>query len=518
MANAKSFRTLLTWCVGFSICFAQAVWAQQSTSIGGGGTSSSLGGPGTSASTGSQAGSSGSGAAAGQLSSQQSQQLSQFQASVPEGTASSTPIPLSIEDAVNRGLRTNLALLTNQQSSRQSRAQRLRALSQLLPSVTGQVSFTEQQINLAALGFKFTPPPGSGFNIPAVVGPYGYESALANATLPIFNWSNISNYRAAKQELNASQLAVKNARDLVVAAVGYGYLQIIEDAARVAATKAEIDSDNAIFINAQRRHEAGIAIAIDVLRSQVELKQRQQALVAQENQLAKDKLTLGRTIGLALGQDFIVSDPSPDVPLSAMPLNDALNEAYANRSDYKAAKARVLAAELSLRASKAERYPSVQAQGDYGAEGLQLFTNSHGIFTATAGLSFNIFDGGRIKSDILQSDAQLTNARNDLANLRGQIDYDVRSSLLDLKSANDQVDVAKSNLVLADQTLKQSRDRFLAGVTNTVEVVQSQQSVADANENLISAQYQLNIAKVELAHALGIAEQGVRNYFSHRRP
>ncbi len=522
MANAKFLRTLLTVCVGCWVGFSQPAWGQQSMGASGGSSgASAMGGAGTSASTGSQAGASGSGAsssgASSQMSGQLSQQLSQYQASVPEGTATATPIPLSLEDAVNRGLRTNLSLLTNQQSSRESRAQRLRALSQLLPNVTGQIGFTEQQINLAALGFNIKLPPSAGIQIPTVVGPYGYESALANATIPIFNWTNISNFRAAKQTLKASQLDVKNARDLVVAAVGYGYLQIISDAARVIATKAEIDADNAVFVNASRRHEAGTAIGIDVLRSQVELKQRQQALLSQQNQLAKDKLTLGRTIGLPLGQDFIVSDPSPDVPLTAMPLPEALNEAYANRSDYRAAKARVMAAEFSLRASKAERYPALQAQGDYGAEGLQIFTNSHGVFTATAGLSFNIFDGGRIKGDILQNDAQLTNARNDMANLRGQIDYDVRSSLLDLKSASDQVDVAKSNVVLADQTLKQSRDRFLAGVTNTVEVVQSQQAVADANENFISAQYQLNVAKVELAHALGIAEQGVRNYFRHRQ-
>jgi outer membrane protein TolC len=311
---------------------------------------------------------------------------------------------------------------------------------------------------------------------------------------------------------------VKNARDLVVVAVGYGYLQIIEDAARIMATNAEIDSDNAIFLNAKRRHDSGVAIGIDVLRSQVELKQRQQALVAQQNQLAKDKLTLGRSIGLPLGQDFVVSDPSPNVPLSAMPIDEALKEAYANRSDYQAAKDRVRAAEFSLRGSKAERYPTAQAQGDYGAEGLQLFTNSHGVFSASASVNFNIFDGGRIKGDILQSDAQLTNARNDLANLRGQIDYDVRSALLDLKSASDQVDVAQGNVGLAEQTLKESRDRFVAGVTNTVEVVQSQQTVADANENLISAQYQLNVAKVELAHALGIAEQGVKDFFAHKHP
>jgi outer membrane protein TolC len=102
-----------------------------------------------------------------------------------------------------------------------------------------------------------------------------------------------------------------------------------------------------------------------------------------------------------------------------------------------------------------------------------------------------------------------------MENLRGQIDYEVRSALLDLKSAGDQVDVARSNMDLANQSLKQSQDRFAAGVTNTVEVVQAQQAVADANENLISAQFQYNLAKVSLARSLGLAEEGIRNYFNH---
>jgi outer membrane protein TolC len=143
-----------------------------------------------------------------------------------------------------------------------------------------------------------------------------------------------------------------------------------------------------------------------------------------------------------------------------------------------------------------------------------LFTNSHGVFNLTGSVNFNIFDGGRIKADIVQNNAELTNRRNEMENLRGQIDFDVRSSLLDLKSASDQVDVAKSNLQLAQQSLQQSRDRFTAGVTNTVEVVQAQQTLAQANENLISAEYQYNVAKVELSRALGLAEEGLRTYFS----
>ena len=171
-------------------------------------------------------------------------------------------------------------------------------------------------------------------------------------------------------------------------------------------------------------------------------------------------------------------------------------------------------AQFTLRSAKAERYPTLTASGYYGDEGIRLLSDSHGVFNATGSITFNIFDGGRIRSDILQNDAELKNRRNEFENLRGQIDFEVRNSMLDLTSSRDQVDVAQSNLQLAQQSLQQSQDRFGAGVTNTVEVVQAQQALADANENLISAQYQYNLAKVELARSLGLAEDGIRTYFS----
>ncbi len=437
-----------------------------------------------------------------------------FQGSVASGTLTATPIPLSFAEAIDRGLKTNLGILTSQQSSEEVRAQRLRALSALLPQVTGQVSMTEQQLNLQALGFNVSLPPSLGFQIPKIIPPYSYQFASLNASISVFDYRNISNLRASRESQKAAQLSISNARDLVVQAVGNAYLQIIADGARIVATQAEIDADNAVYTNAQRRHDAGTAIGIDVLRSQVELKQRQQQLVAVDNQFEKDKLGLARLIGLPIGQDFTVTDPSPALPIDAMAVKDALNEAYTNRPDFKAAQARVMAAQLTVRAAKAERYPTASVDGYYGDEGLRLANNSHGVLNITGSIKFNVFDGGRIKSDVIQNSAELTNRRNEMEDLRGQIDYEVRAALLDLKAAADQVEVAKSNVQLAAESLRQSRDRFTAGVTNTVEIVQAQQAVAVADENLIGAQFQYNVAKVSLARALGVADQTVRTYFT----
>ncbi len=123
-----------------------------------------------------------------------------FRGSVPQGQASDTPIPLTLVQAIERGLRTNLGLLTNIESGRESVAQRLRAISLLLPRVTGQVSAVEQELNLAAQGFNIHLPPSAGFSIPTIVPPYTYQSAQINASLSLFDYSAISGYKSVRRQ------------------------------------------------------------------------------------------------------------------------------------------------------------------------------------------------------------------------------------------------------------------------------------------------------------------------------
>jgi outer membrane protein TolC len=118
-----------------------------------------------------------------------------------------------------------------------------------------------------------------------------------------------------------------------------------------------------------------------------------------------------------------------------------------------------------------------------------------------------------VHGDILQADARLKQSREQLENLRAQIDADVRTALLNLQSSSDLVEVARSNVDLAEQTLTQSRDRFSAGVADSVEVVQSEEAVASAHEQYIDSLYSDDSAKLSLVRALGMAEEGVKEYF-----
>jgi len=233
--------------------------------------------------------------------------------------------------------------------------------------------------------------------------------------------------------------------------------------------------------------------------------------LAQQNQLSKDKLALGRIIGLAPAQVFYIANTAPFSPLTEITQEVALRTALAQRPDYQSARKQVEAAQQTLAAAKAEWYPTVDLNGYYGDNGPSL-ADSHGVFLVTGALNFNIFTGGRIRGDIEKARAALKQSSDQLADLGGQIEVQVRDAFLDLQSAADQVAVARDNLELANQTLDQARDRFAAGVTDNIEVVQAQSSVASANNNLISALYAHNLAKVSLAYALGTAENGIKKF------
>ena len=439
-------------------------------------------------------------------------QNSQFQGSVPGGSASATPLALKLDDAVQRGLQTNLGLLVRDTTSQTVRAERMRALSALLPQVTGTFGETEQQLNLKTIGFNFKFPPIPGFpGIPTIVGPFHYTVAQANVSAKVFDWSARKNLSSAKASEEAARLSVQDARDLVVQAVASTYLQIGADASRVASIQAQVDTAETIYKRAVDQKKAGTSPGIDVLRAQVEFKTQQQRLLAQQNQFEKDKLALARAIGLPPGQVFNIADAVPFAPLSGLTQDEALRAALVHRPDYQSAMKLVQGAEEALKAARAEWYPTIDLNGYFGDSGPTL-NNSHGVFALTGSLNFNIFNGGRIRSDIEQAKAALKQRSDELADLGGQIDFQIRAAFLDIQTAADQVGVAQVNLELANQTLQQSRDRFTAGVADTVEVVQAQESVATANDSLISALFAHNLAKVALARGLGLAEQGIKKF------
>jgi len=428
-----------------------------------------------------------------------------FLGGVPAGTATSEPLSLSILDAINRALEHNLGVLMAQEGVGRAQGARWRALSGLLPTVSGRVSETRQVVNLAAFGFPL--PPG----IPAIVGPFNVFDARVYLTQAVLDFHALNDARAEAHNIAAAEFSYKSARDLVVLVAANAYLQALAASSRADSARAQVETASALHNQAVDLRQGGIVAGIEVLRAEVQLNTERQRATATQNDFEKAKLQLAHVIGLPLGQAITLSTELPEVPVPEMTLEQAIERAYQARPDYQAANERVRAAESAREAIVGERLPSVRVDAHYGDLGLSV-ADAHSTYAVVGAVNVPIFQGRRTHGRLLEADADLRDRRAQVEDLKATIYYEVRTAFLDLQASGEQLQVATGSRQLAAQQLTQARDRFAAGVASNIEVVQAQEAVALANEEYISALYLYNVGKAVLARGLGVAENAVRQY------
>ena len=427
-----------------------------------------------------------------------------FRGSIIEGKSTGTTIDLSLDNAIERGLRTNLGIILQSSSQKNANGQRLEQLQALLPTVTGSASIVVQQINLAAEGIKFP-----GFS--PIIGPFQVVDFRAYLTQNLVNVQSLENYIAAKHNFQSAKLTAEDARDMVVLTVGNAYLLSIADASRIEAVNAELATAKLTLDQAVASHDAGVSPRIDVLRAQVDYQNEQQTLISATNQLAKDKLALARTIGLPLDQDFRLVDAAPFAALDQMDPRQAFDRAIAARKDLAASVEQVKAARAGKKAAFADQLPVLSVNGDFGDIGTTP-GHSHGTFSATGEVTAPILQIARTRGERDVADAQFETAEARLSDQVQQVNQDVRDSLLDIQAAARLVETTRSNVDLAREELSEAQQRFRAGVSDNLPVSQAQSQTEQANTQYISALYQHNVAKLSLARALGVAQTNYKDY------
>jgi outer membrane protein TolC len=429
---------------------------------------------------------------------------STYQGSVAPQQVAPGVLPLSLDDAIQRGLRYNLGLILTSQNVQSARGARLEELQSLLPTVTGSITEADQETDLQAEGLRI---PG----FPTIIGPYGYTDIRGTLKWSLLDLSALQNYLAQRHNFQAANLSAQDSRDLVVLTVGNAYLTVIADAAFVQATQAQVDTSKVSLNQATGNHQAGTAPLLDELRARVDYQTQQQALIAARNSWEKDKIALARAIGLSLEQHFQLTDSEPYRPFDRLDADTAVREALQNRADLKALEQRVAAAQNARKAATDERLPTISFSGDYGDIGINP-AHSHGTGDAVGSLDVPLFEEGKLRGDARQAQSQLDQERARLSDMRGQISADVRDSILDIQAAEKLVAVARSNADLAKEALSEAQQRYKAGVSDNLAVSQAQQAVAQADQQYVDSLYRHNIAKLSLARALGVAQQRYRDY------
>ncbi len=421
-----------------------------------------------------------------------------YQGSVRAEIEGSAALPLTLDEAIRLGLRYNLGGVASGASLQQLRGQRLAALAELLPNIYATISETGAKTDLQTQGLS-TGTFGGNIPLPVTVGPYHYNSAQANLSEQL-SLTGLHNLRAAAASGEAGKLNLRDARELIILAVGGSYLRVLATQALVASQQAQVNYADVSYKQAAAQNRAGTKATIDANRSLVELQTQQQRLSSQQADLMKQKMTLARLIGLPPGRELRIDQTLPSAPPPPTDLAAEIVYGLDHRADLRAADRQVKAAEESLHASHAEYLPSLGVNGYYGLQGVDP-SKGVGVFQASASVNIPIFNFGRTRADVEQANAALTQRKAEYENQK--------DAAIDLQVAVQQVGVAESNRELSLSTLKQSQDRFAAGVTTSVEVVQSQESLASAETDYINALYSLNLAKISLARATGQAETSI---------
>jgi len=417
------------------------------------------------------------------------------------------PMRLSLEQAVALALKQNPTEQIGRISAAESVQDKNITRSALLPQADLRASESLNRINLQAeFGGKPLIPAASGFLLPNHIGPYQIISAGPTFGTEIFNLALWKHYQASRANVNASNADSLSTREQVILLVVSQYIATLRAVANVEASRSRVELAQALYDQAADLQKQGVGTGIDTLRANVELQNEKQVLIQAEDDRDASLFGLSRLLNLDPRQKIELADslgffdtPQPDV-------NPSIDAALATREEWKSILQREKIAQLEKRAAQYERLPTLRADGNWYYLGTKP---DNGIPTYQYAASFDmpLFTSGRIKAEVTKSNLELQKLEQQKDDLRNQIALEVKTSLLNLQSARNEVQVADLGVVLAKQEVDQARDRFSAGVANNIEVITAQDSLSRANDNQIAALYRFNEARADYARSVGQMEK-----------
>jgi outer membrane protein len=414
-------------------------------------------------------------------------------------TTDSVPAKLSLEQAIQISLENNLETLLAKEREAEARGIKLQSLSGLLPNVSGSAYQANRTVNLRALGIQL---PGA----PAFVGPFDSFDARVRLFQNILDLSAIRHYQSGRTGVEIARFQESVAEEQVATATTVDYIEALRAAQAVEAAQANLELAEALLKLAKDQRNAGVATGVDVARAATRVAQIEVRLSRAQTESEEARLRLQRLIGLPQGSPLTLTDVLRVTPEDSPSIETAIAAATQDRYEIKVAESIIKQREYDKRAAQAEQLPSLALAADYGVSGAR--PNAFDLPTRNIAIQLNvpILNGGITRGRIAVAASEEKQARLRLGDVRGQVEEDVRLTLIELRTTADQVRAAQQTLELAQTELRLSRDRFAAGVADNVEVVDAQTSIEVARDALIAALAAYTGARANLAAALGRAK------------
>jgi outer membrane protein TolC len=414
---------------------------------------------------------------------------------------------LTLQDAIHKALQANLSVLAAGTRVEEAEGTRMRRLSAaLLPRVSAQTYANVQNRDLRAFGISL---PG----MPEVVGPFSNYDFRVYAQQNVIDLGSYRELKASERALDAGKMDERDARDLIVRAVAALYLNAQSAEARADAAQSRVTDSNALYKLAKDKHDAGTATGVDVLRAQVQLANDRQALLVAQNQTKQALLELARNLGMSPGTLLELAEPLNYRPLNQPEIETLAPAALLSRADYLSLASQRQGLVEQQRANHARSYPKLSINGNIGEIGRSIGSvQTTGLIQGQ--IDFTLFDRDR-GGEAQELASRVKRIDDQIADLRRGIEEDLRASLLNLDSANEQVAVAREGEELAQRELEMAQDRFQQGTANNVEVITAQDELARAEENYILAVSSHVDAKFALARSMGDTEKNILEFMGN---
>jgi len=418
------------------------------------------------------------------------------------GNAPTQVLRLTLDQAVGLALKQNPTAQIAIMQAAQSEQDKNIARADLLPQASANISDEAQKVNLRAEFGGKAPFPG----FPATLGPYQIFSAGPSFGMPVFDLTLWRRYQAARNTLNSSKANSLSTREQVILLVVSQYIGTLRAVANVEASQSRVSLAQALYDQAADLQKEGVGTGIDTLRANVELQNEKQRLIEAETDRETSQFALSRLLNLDPRQAIELADSLSFYDTPQPEVEPSMDLALASRQEWKALESQIKAAGYQKKAAQDSRLPYLRFDGELAYVGTSGNT-ALPTRTYQASVNMPLFTGGRIHAETVRADLEIKKLEQQKDDLRNQIALDVKTALLSLQSARNEVQVANLGVQLSNEEVDQARDRFKAGVANNIEVIQAQDSLARANDNQIVALYRFNQARADLARAIGQMEK-----------
>ncbi|MEO8576452.1 MAG: TolC family protein [Gemmatimonadales bacterium] len=417
--------------------------------------------------------------------------------------------PLTLGDAARLAAAQSAPALAAELRTREAAARLQQKKAELLPTLGASALESGHTLNSATFGFSFPAPEGEKPLLNPdgqIIGPVKTLDLRAHVTVPAVDFAARARVTEARTSLRASEAAARSAAEDAAAIAALAWLRASRADALVSARAADSALADALLFIANGQLQAGVGVGLDVTRARSQLAAVHSQLIAARGERGRSRLELIRAIGAPLDVTVNLAGQLREAVSAEAPPNeaDAIALALHERADIVAADRALEAGEQGSRAIRAERLPTLAAFADDGAIGI---TPSHMLNTYTWGvqLSVPVFDGSRRSGRLNEQQAVVAGLELQRKELVREVTVQVKSALLDLGVAREQVDAANTRLTLADQEYRQAVDRFRAGVAGNADVISASLALNGARDSVIDAYSSFLSARVGLARSQGVA-------------